>query len=818
MKKISLLAVLAALCLWANAQIAVTGNVTDERNNLLIGASVVIEGSEKGAVTNINGAYEFTNLQVGEYTFSVSYIGYEKVTKTLKVVSSEVLNFQLMPKTFVAEEILIASSRANDNTPVAHTTLQKEEISKMNIVGDIPYQLEMTPSVIASSETGTGTGYSSMRIRGTEMSRINVTVNGVPLNDGESQGVYWVNMPDFTSSVNSIQIQRGVGTSSNGSAAFGASVNFQTVTIEPKPYARLSSSVGSFNTFKENIAAGTGLINNKFAFDFRASKLNSDGYIQRGFSDHGSVYMSGTYYGGKDLLKAVVMLGQQKTGITWWGVPNYMIDSIRNFNPAGQYYDDNGNEKFYDGQTDNYWQNHYQLHYSREINDNLSFNTTLHTTTGKGYYEQYKADDDFYDYGLNNIELNNSFIVNGEHTYNYPDSIIYSSDIIRQKWLDNVFYGLTANLNYNIDNIDATFGIAANNYDGDHFGKIKWMKFNTSVPQDYEWYNNNGKKTDISSFLKVQYSFTDNISVFGDIQIRDIKYNISGFDDDLVELKQDNQWTFVNPKFGLNFQLNQQQRAYASFSVANREPARADIKEALKEGGVELPSHETLNDIEIGYQLKQNDFALGVNAFYMLYKKQLVNTGELSSVGYPIMTNVDNSFRRGVEFMGGINIAKGFDWNANLTISQNRIKDYIEYAYHYDDDWNETYEARNLGENKISYSPELIAASQFRYEPIENAGVNFVSKYVGEQYFDNTSSEDRKLDAYFVNNVSFDYNYDFKKGPVVSLQFLVNNVFDADYISNAYGGNWYEQGIDQTWAYYFPQAGRNYMFKVAIMF
>jgi len=818
MKRINLSILLIAVSLLVNAQFKLSGKITDVNGEPLIGASVQLKGTFLGVSTNQYGEFMLMNIKQGEYEIIVKYLGYKTMQQKVQVDKNIELDIKMETKSLMSDEVIVVASRAKENTPVAQTTLQKDDISRMNVIADIPYQLELTPSVVATSETGTGTGYSSMRIRGTSISRINVTVNGVPLNDAVSQGVFWVNMPDFTSSVNSIQIQRGVGTSTNGTAAFGASINFQTMTLEPKPYANISSSVGSFNTFKENIAAGTGLINGKFAFDIRASKLNSDGYIQRGFSDHSSLYFSGTYYGEKDLLKAVAIFGKQKTGITWWGVPNYMIDSMRNYNPAGEYIDDNGNQQFYDGQTDNYWQNHYQLMYSRTLNKNLNVNATLHATTGKGYYEQYKANDDFADYGLNSIKMDGITLINGEYIYTFPDSTISNSDIIRQKWLDNIFYGGTVNLNYRKNNIDATFGVAASNYNGDHFGEIKWSKFNTTIPNDYEWYSNNGTKSDLSTFLKVQYLLTTDLSVFGDIQIRNIKYTMSGYDDDSQLLDQTNDWTFVNPKLGVNYQISQQQRIYASFAIANREPARADLKEALKEGGTKQPTYETLNDFEFGYQNRQAKYVFGVNAYYMIYSNQLVNTGELNSVGYPIMTNVKNSFRRGVELIGGVQITSNFSWNANFTYSQNRIKNYVEYSTHYDDNWVPTTEAKDLGETHISYSPEIIGASQLRYEPLNDFGINLTTKYVSSQFFDNTSSNARKLDAYLVNNLGFDYVFKFNNGPKMSFQFFVNNLLDANYISNGYGGNWYEQGTEKTWAYYFPQAGRNYMFKMALMF
>jgi len=800
MKRLLLVSAIVLVVFQLSAQsFTLKGKVVDDSGETLVGASIQIKGTYLGVSSNKEGEYQFTDLEKGEYQLSISFLGYDTQDQTISLVKDSELNVQLKTNALMSDEVVIKATRASESTPVAQTTIRKGDIKKMNGLADIPYQLELTPSVVSTSESGTGTGYSSMRIRGTGMSRINITVNGVPLNDGESQGVYLVNVPDFTSSVNSIQIQRGVGTSTNGSASFGASVNFQTLTIEPKPYAQISSAVGSFNTFKENIAVGTGLLNKKFAFDVRASKLNSDGYINRGFSDHQSMYLSASYFGEKDMFKAIAILGKERTGITWWGVPGDKIDADRTFNPAGEYTDDNGETQFYDGQTDNYWQNHYQLLYSREINKNINVNATLHATTGKGYYQQYKTGQDFADYGLT------------------PDTINPSSDLIRQKWLDNVFYGATANLNYHKGSVDATLGLAANNYEGDHFGRIKWAKYNNGIPQDYEWYLNKGTKQDLSSFLKVSYSITEELSVFADVQVRDINYSIQGPDDDLVELKQKNHWLFVNPKAGINYQLNQNHRIYGSFAVANREPARADLKEALKNGGTDVPVNETLNDVELGYQVKYKKFIVGLNIYYMLYFNQLVNTGELNSVGYPIMTNVDNSFRRGVELTAGIQINEYLKWNGNFTYSQNKIQDYVEYAWH-----PAGYLAKDLGETNISYSPEIIASSRISINLTHGWNVDLITKYVGEQYFDNTSSEDRKLDAYLLNNIAISYSQKIKNGPILDLQLGVNNILDEEYISNAYGGNWYEDDngkeVEKSWKYYYPQAGRNFMVKLALTF
>ena len=806
MKKLSLLILFFAYGFNIIAQVAnITGSVKDEENNVLVGASIVVKGTFLGTSTNSKGEFSLKNVSIKEYELVISYMGYETQIQKLNLEKETELNVKLKSTSYISDEALVTAIKANDGTPIAQTNISKQEVGKNKIAADIPYQLELTPSVVATSENGTGMGYTNMRIRGTDMTRINITVNGIPLNDSESQGVYWVNMADFTSSVSNIQIQRGVGTSTNGAASFGASVNFQTLNIEKNSYSDISSTIGSFNTFKRSISAGTGLINNKFAFDFRYSKLNSDGWIQRGFSDHESMYLSGSYYNEKNMLKAVVMTGEEHTGITWWGVPDYIIDSIRNFNPAGEYFDKEGNQHFYDGETDNYWQNHYHLLFSHEFSKNLHFNANLHATSGKGYYEQYKANDDLNSYGIAPIQFDSL-------------NIFYSSDIIQQKWLENIFYGYTATLNYRKNNINASIGTAWNKYDGDHFGLVKWMKYNTSIPKDYEWYNNKGLKTDANGFCKIQYSLSEKISLFGDVQFRHIAYEMVGPDDDLVLLDQKHSWNFLNPKAGITYSINNKSRVFASYAIANREPARADLKEASKNGGSSCPTHETLYDIEVGYTLSSTIYAFSANLYYMNYNNQLVMTGELNNVGYPIMTNVEKSYRRGIELGFGLKPIKHFEWSGNLTLSQNKIQDYVEYAYHYDEEWNETYESKDLGETDISYSPNVIASNTISFVANENFSVNLISKYVGKQYIDNTSNDTRSLDAYFVNNIRIDYSTKIKGFSDFYAQIFVNNILNSEYISNAYGGNWYEQNNEMSWIYYYPQAGINYMLKIGFRF
>lgn len=811
---------LVGLSSFAQSQKAkIYGYIKDSNGQVLIGATITTPDAKIGVVSNQDGYYEIFDVDFGNLTLNASFLGYETEKVKLKVNKSLIeLNYTLFESSILGENVIVRAIRANAKTPVAYSNIDKENLEQNNVVQDIPYLLEVTPSVVATSESGTGVGYTNIRIRGTDATRINVTVNGIPLNDAESQGLFWVNMPDFTSSVDNIQIQRGVGTSTNGAAAFGATINFQTIGLAYKPYANVSSTYGSFNTFKNSIQAGTGLLSEHFSFDLRYSNLKSDGFIQRGFADHQSTYLSGAYYANKTLIKANVILGEEHTGITWWGVPDYMMETDRTFNPAGEFTDDNGNTKYYDNQTDNYWQNHYQLIFAHSVNRHLNLNAALHATTGKGYYEQYKAEDDFSDYGIQNIELGDSILQIASQEYVFPDSIISASDIIRQKWLNNIFYGFTGSASYSKNKLDVITGGGWNQYNGDHYGLIKWSKFNAGLPLDYEWYRNTGLKTDWNVFTKFNYQLIDRLNLYVDIQYRNINYSMEGPDDDLVLIDQKHKYSFLNPKFGALYSFSDNSKLFFSFAIANREPSRADLKDAVKDGLNIFPVQETLFDYELGYTYKTKKLNIGLNAYYMNYLNQLVLTGELNSVGYPVMTNVAKSYRSGIELTGGVKIVEQLKWEMNFTLSRNKIQDYVEYSYHYDDEWNEELVATNLGNTDISYSPNMVGASVITYSPIERFSVFFTSKYVGSQYFDNTSSLDRRMDPYFINNLRVAYSIKMKGVQSIDIQLLVNNIFNAEYESNAYGGNWYEQGVEKTWAYYYPQAGINYMFKLGLKF
>jgi iron complex outermembrane receptor protein len=720
------------------------------------------------------------------------------------------------------DETVIIATRASRKTPVAQTTVFGDDIKQANIGVDVPYIMEMTPSVVVSSESGLGLGNTTFRIRGSDPSRINVTMNGIPLNDAESQAVFWVNMPDFASSVNSIQIQRGVGTSTNGGAAFGATVNMQTNRPSVNPYAEMSSTVGMYNTFRNTISLGTGLVGHGFSFDGRYSNVRSDGYIERSAAKHQSFYAAGSWQGASTFVRLSVLHGEEHTGLSWNGVPGYAIDPKkypyfdagaseynpginRRYNPLGEYRDAHGSIKYYDNNTDNYKQTHYHLQFAQQFSKHWTGHATLHLTRGVGYYEEYKLDKDLKEHGLPDIELADT---------------INESDLIRQKCMDNYFYGMTFSANYNSDNLQWTTGGAANRHDGDHFGKVLWARYNYGADAGNEWYRNNGTKDDYNIYTKAVWQINNLINIYGDLQYRHIGYVMTGNDDDLYKLDQSHYFNFFNPKAGIFLNINNRNSVYASFAVANREPTRADFKDASKGNSPEAPRPERLYDTELGYQFTGHTASLGVNLYYMSYKDQLVSTGRLNSVGYAIMDNVPDSYRAGIELSGGVQLFNPLRFEASVTLSRNRIKNFIAYT---DLDWggnpDEPQRVENLGTTHISFSPDVTGNAMLRYTPMKNLSFLITGKYVGKQYYDNTSSDLRSLDAYFTSNFRIDYSFKLF-GVDCGLQGLINNIFDRQYISSAwiYRAVFTDGSPDYIENGFFPQAGRNVIGKLTLAF
>ncbi len=782
----------------------IRGRITDKEGNSLSGAGVTIENTFLGTHSAADGYYRIDGLKDGNYMIRISFIGYEPELVSIDLKGEAVVNVSLVRKSFLAGEVIVSATRAGSRSPLAYTSLDNEIISRQNSGHDIPYLLSLTPSLVETSEAGNGIGYTNLRIRGSDASRINVTVDGIPLNNPESHQVFWVDLPDLASSVDNIQVQRGAGTSSHGAGAFGATLNLQTKNPGNDPFAQISSTFGSFNTFRKMIAAGTGMLADRFAFQVRYSDMKSDGYIDRTGSDHRSAFINGAFRTERSYLKANIILGEEHTKIGWWGVPGEMLNVNRKYNPAGEYTDQNGILQYYDNESDNYNQNHYQIFYDLNLNDRISLSTAFHYTYGKGYYEEFKEDRTLAEYGLPDIEINGS--------------VISESDLVRRKLMKNDFYGMVYSLKYKSDKLETSFGGGANYYSGDHYGRIIWMRYSGDREKDHQWYFNNGIKGEFSIFGKADFSLTNRLSVFGDLQYRYINYRMKGTDDDLKDLGQEHDFSFFNPKAGLFWSINPHQDAYLSFSVANREPTRADFKEAAGDP-LATPKPETLFDTELGYKQRGEKHSLTVNLYAMLYKDQLVPTGELSSTGYSIMTNVEKSRRLGIEIITALKPVTFFNWDLSLTMSSNKISDFTEYYIDYNTgDWSEEYKSRELGTVDIAYSPSLITISDMNFRILRNTRLHFISKYVGKQYFDNTMSSERMIDPYFVNNLRIDFEPEIRNIRNTSFQLLVNNIFNSKYISNAYGGNWYEDGSEKTWAYYFPQAGINFMVKAELAF
>ena len=702
------------------------------------------------------------------------------------------------------QEVNINSLRASEQTPISFSNISNEQINEQNLGQDIPYLISLTPSVVSTSDAGTGIGYTGFRVRGSDPTRINVTIDGIPLNDAESQGVWWVNMPDFSSSVEDIQIQRGVGTSTNGAGAFGASINLKTQTLKTKAYTTTNNTFGSYNTLKNNITFGTGLISEKFTLDGRLSRLYSDGYIDRATSDLKSLYLSGAYYGSDEVLKLSLISGKEKTYQAWNGVPlNYInIDSLRTYNSYT-----------YANETDNYWQDHYLMHYTKQLNSKAKINIGLHFTNGRGYYEQFKTNQSLSDYGLNDVII--------------AYDTITSTDLIRRKWLDNDFYGTIFSYNNSKDHFDFTIGGGWNTYKGRHFGEVRWAEFASNSALGHIYYENDAVKNDFNLYAKGLYTANEHLTFFIDLQQRAINYTFIGKEDNGNNLKDTVNFSFFNPKIGTFYKINNTSSTFASFAVANREPNRSDFVNSSPNS---RPIHESLYDTEIGYKLTTKNYFFSTTAYYMIYDQQLILTGKINDVGEYSRENVDYSERKGIEIEGGLKLNDKWDWSGNISLSNNTIAHYTEYLDNWDNWLQETvtYEKTN-----IAFSPKLIWASKLDYKLKENVELHLISKYVGEQYIDNTSSDERQLDAYLVHHSRIIWNIKSHIFKTIKLCLQVNNILDKNYVNNAWIYRFISDGYDPRpddpyvnsnkdgsydMAGYFPQAKRNFLFAITLGF
>lgn len=691
--------------------------------------------------------------------------------------------------TLYLQPVEVTAVRAGEKAPFSKTTLYKKDFEKNNLGQDLPFLLNQTPSVVVNSDAGTGVGYTGIRIRGTDASRINVTLNGIPYNDAESQGTFFVDLPDFSSSVNSIQIQRGVGTSSNGAGAFGASINLATNDINKKPFAEFNNSYGSFNTLKNTLQFGSGLLNNRFTIDGRLSSITSNGYIDRAKSNLKSFYLSSAFVNEKNSVRLNIFSGKEKTYQAWYGVAENLLDSIRHYNPSGT--EKKGEP--YDNETDNYIQTHYQLFYNIKLNNFWKGNIAVFLTKGKGYYEQYKASASLADYGLPNFN-------NGNNT-------VTQTDIVRRLWLDNNFYGSIFSLQHHKKNTGFTIGGGWNGYDGKHFGEITWAQEQQAVPANYRWYNLTAHKKDFSLYSKWAEQWTKRLQSFIDVQYRNINYSINGFRNNPLLLIKNN-YSFLNPKLGLTYNYKRWQ-VYASYALAQKEPNRDDFEAGISQ----QPKRELLNDFEAGIEKKNGNYFFGINLYYMHYKDQLILTGKINDVGAYTRTNVPNSYRAGVELQGKYIFKTWLNIAANVAFSKNKIKNFNEYLDDYDNGGQVT---NFYASTNIAFSPNTVAGGSINFIPVKNGEISLVSKYVSRQYLDNTGNKSRSLNPYFIQDVRLSYLLQGKLFKTTTVIAQVNNIFSNKYEPNGYSFSYVYGGKLTTENYYFPMALLNFMVGVNI--
>lgn len=788
-----------------------------EMNESLVGATVLLQELNLVRATDNQGTFVFKDLPEGSYTIQVSYIGFQSQVKQVTLGKNISVVFHLAPDVRMTDEVIVYATRASDKSPATFVNLSKKEISKQNFGQDLPFMLNWTPSLVTTSDAGAGVGYTGLRIRGSDATRINVTINGIPYNDSESQGVFWVDVPDIATSTQSIQVQRGVGTSSNGAGAFGATINLQTNTRNEAAYADIINSFGSFNTQRHTFGFGSGLIGDHFIFDGRASLIRSDGFIDRASSDLKSYYFSGGFYGKKAILKAIVFGGNEVTYQSWYGVPESRLNNNvqEMLNTAAiegwtQAQTDNllnsGSRTFnfytYDNQVDDYSQDHYQLHFSNRINTNWTASAALHYTYGRGYYEEFKNDESFSDYGLADFDIGGT--------------TISATDLIRRRWLDNDFYGTTFSLTFDKDRLSSVLGGAWNQYDGKHFGEIIWAEYAANATKDFRYYSSEATKTDFNMYWKNSYQLTDRLNGFLDLQVRTIGYETAGTDNDLSSFDVNTKYQFFNPKVGFTYFVDAQNDFYASLGVANREPVRDDFINARS--GV-TPRPEQLTNLELGWRMGKQDYTLNVNYYLMDYKDQLVLTGELNDVGAAVRTNVDRSYRTGIEVEGGYRFNHRVSWSANVTLSENKIRNFTEVLYDYGVNYDEFNEVRNdYKDSDIAFSPNLIAGSSFTLVPVKNMEVTVLSKYVGKQFLDNTSNDSRSIDSYLVNDLRLSYSFYPKGFREIGLSLLVNNLLDEKYASNGYTYGFIGGGAEARQNYFYPQAGRHFMMMASLRF
>ena len=718
-------------------------------------------------------------------TFAILAIGF------LASAQEEKTKDTLESKKIILDEVMVSAIRVNKEIPLTFTNLEKREITPRNLGQDIPILMNFLPAVVTTSDAGAGIGYTGIRVRGSDATRVNVTINGIPYNDSESHGTFWVNLPDFSSSTENLQLQRGVGTSTNGAGAFGASLNILTDAVSEDAYAQVASSFGSFSTLRNNVKFSTGLLNDSFEFSGRLSRIISDGYVDRAASELESYFLQGAYQDENTLIKALLFGGHEITYQSWFGIDAATLATDRTFNPAGIYTDDNGETRFYENEVDNYKQDHAQLHWNESWDNQLSSHLAFHFTRGRGYFEQFREDDDFATYGFQPVNIN------GEE--------VNTTDLVRRRWLDNDFYGVVFSLAKKAEAYDFVIGGGYNIYSGDHFGEVIWAR---SAPDSFirdRYYDDDSRKTDFNIFAKTNYELNERLRLFGDMQFRTVGYEANGAETGLV----DDTFNFFNPKAGLTYSVNQNNRLYFSYAVAQREPNRNDYENGN-------PRPEKLNDFELGWRYLNPDFQVNANIYYMKYKDQLVLTGELNDVGAPLRANVGDSYRLGLEIEANLKLGEQFSWQPNIALSSNKNEDFV---------FQRDGSLQNLGNTNIAFSPGLIIGNRIAWTPSNGVELALLSKYVGEQYMGNIDSENSILEAYSQTDFNIQYRIDINDFiKTITLSGLVNNIFDAKFVSNGYfftfDDDFSNPGTITTieGAGYYPQAGINFLLGATVSF
>ncbi len=780
MKKITFFLFLFVSVLASAQKLSVLGKIVNKNQEALPGATILVKETNQGTSSDLNGAFKLS-LENGTYTIRISYVGFKTVEKKIRLDEDKTLTIILSSNENVLDEVLVSAVRATADIPVTYSNLDKKELAKRNLGQDIPMLLNYLPSVISSSDAGAGVGYTYLNVRGSNSERINVTINGIPFNDAESHGSFWVNLGDFASSVENLQLQRGVGTSTNGSGAFGASLNILTDAVSEKAGGEIANSFGSFGTRKHTVKFTTGKINEHLEVSGRFSNIHSDGYVDRAFTDLKSYFIQASYSDKNTLIKAISFGGAERTYQAWYGLDPQQLEEDRRQNPYT-----------YENEVDDYKQNHYQLHWNERLNNRWSTNLALNYTKGAGFFEQYKVEEDAADF--NNL-------------------IEDESDVIVRRWLDNNFYVLNFNTNYKTEKLNIISGVSYSNYTGDHFGEVIWgsnLSNGTSIEDRY--YFSDAKKTDVSVFSKTTYKINEKVSAYLDLQGRFVSYQTKGLTSDRNPIDVAENFNFFNPKAGFMYKIADENSLYLSYARANREANRNDF-----ENGVSSP--EVLDDIEFGWRYKNDRIHLNTNIYYMNYKNQLVLTGAIDDVGAPIRATSGKSYRLGLEIDANLIVSNQFSIKSNAAFSSNKNQNFTAPI---------NGNLINLGNTPLSFSPNIIVGNMLIYKPTDNFQISFLSKFVGEQFMSNLNSNVSKLDvldSYFTSDLNFTYEIATKKVfDAIIISGLINNIFNTEYVDRGYYYTY-----DDTWsnpeaittfdgAGYYPQATANFLVGISLKF